>query len=763
MNFTTKLVLLSVGSLLSVTIPLYGLFSYTSGQALEHEIRTRLEEQTAHIMDKLDRMLFERYADMRLMASRIVTYEKINSGLQEITEQLLIHRQNYKSYYSLSFYDEHRIRVADTTGLAIGQRAKPSLWVNQIFDQGVASIGTDISFDPDLGKTVVYFALPVRSDGDFIGAVVARMPVENLYYTVGGLDDQWIHLDLFDETGTVLFSTHDKSSMGQQLFPSPTPEHITARFGKKNFHTVSEEPGYLDFPGNHWVLVAHYPVDEALATVTTLRTKIFLIGFVLLLGVIGVTLWLAHHLIKPILLLKEAAMKLTQGEFHITVPVNSKDEIGQLADAFNQMAKWLNQNTRTLRDREVMLRETQKIACVGGWEFDLLTHKINWTEGVFSIYGLPANQDAPSYEVLTELIHPDDRDLHHNQVVESIIQNKPFDFIYRILRDQEIRYIHARGMTFCNAQEQVIRLYGAVVDITDRQRAEMLLKEYNQRLEQEVTAQTEELATINEELQTQSEELLRKNHLLEEEILKRQQTEQSLIEAKETAEHAKIQAEIANQAKSTFLANMSHELRTPLNGILGYAQILIRDKTITSKQREGLEIIRRSGEYLLTLINDILDLAKIEAGKIEFVPIDFNFDEFIQGINELFYIRAQQKGISFIYQSFSHLPLGVRCDEKRLRQILINLLGNAVKFTEQGGVSFRVGYQGDKFCFQIEDTGIGIAQKDIEKIFQPFQQVGSNTHHKTEGTGLGLSITQKFFEILVMCQDELRLWKIWNA
>ena len=240
--------------------------------------------------------------------------------------------------------------------------------------------------------------------------------------------------------------------------------------------------------------------------------------------------------------------------------------------------------------------------------------------------------------------------------------------------------------------------------------------------------------------------------------------------AEEELKRAKAAADTASRAKSEFLANMSHELRTPLNGILGYAQILQRDKTITPQQQKGLGVIKQCGSHLLTLINDILDLSKIEAQKLELHPTDFDFLTFLCGVSEICRVRAEQKNISFSYQTSQHLPQNLHTDEKRLRQVLINLISNAIKFTDTGGVKFSVELiengastvceleQPDqcftppqcathKIRFLVEDTGIGIPSEQIDKIFIPFEQVGDR-FRKAEGTGLGLAITQKIVAMM---------------
>ncbi len=232
-----------------------------------------------------------------------------------------------------------------------------------------------------------------------------------------------------------------------------------------------------------------------------------------------------------------------------------------------------------------------------------------------------------------------------------------------------------------------------------------------------------------------------------------------LLKMQEQLRLQKEAAEAANQAKSTFLANMSHELRTPLNAILGYAQIL-RQQPLEAHVIDKLHTVQRSGEHLLTLINDILDIAKIEAGKTELFPTEIHFPSFLVGVVDIIRSRAGAKNLRFAFEAMNPLPDGIQADETRLRQVLLNLLGNAVKFTDEGQVTLRVSklqitngeLPANEFAicylrFEVEDTGAGIPSDQLERIFQPFEQVGE-VSRRAEGTGLGLTVSRQLVRLM---------------
>ncbi|AFY44034.1 ATP-binding protein [Nostoc sp. PCC 7107] len=229
-----------------------------------------------------------------------------------------------------------------------------------------------------------------------------------------------------------------------------------------------------------------------------------------------------------------------------------------------------------------------------------------------------------------------------------------------------------------------------------------------------------------------------------------QTLEQKVKERTTELEQAKLLADSANQAKSTFIANMSHELRSPLNAILGFAQIMIRSQTLGREHQENVGIIYRSGEHLLTLINNILDLSKIEAGKTTLNPKKFDLHRLLDDIHDMFHLKAEEKNLQLIMEYDPDLIRYICTDEVKLRQVLINLINNAIKFTQAGGISIRVSTlvaNSSTLHFEIEDSGAGIAEEELGQIFEAFTQSATGKQAQ-EGTGLGLPISRQFVHLM---------------
>lgn len=227
---------------------------------------------------------------------------------------------------------------------------------------------------------------------------------------------------------------------------------------------------------------------------------------------------------------------------------------------------------------------------------------------------------------------------------------------------------------------------------------------------------------------------------LEARVVQLQRQEQALADARDAAE-------AANRAKSVFLANMSHELRTPLNAILGFAQLMERDPALAENHRHELETIHRSGRHLLALINDVLEISRIEAGRTAVHNEDFDLADSLRSIEEMIRVRAELKGLDFTIEHAGRIPRYVYGDAHHLRQVLLNLLGNAVKYTDQGSITLRLAPSADNIHFEVIDSGPGIAPEDQVRIFQAFYQTEAGAA-KGEGSGLGLTISREFVRLM---------------
>lgn len=348
-----------------------------------------------------------------------------------------------------------------------------------------------------------------------------------------------------------------------------------------------------------------------------------------------------------------------------------------------------------VRQSEAHLIEAQRIAKIGSWELDLRTNLVKWSGQTSQIYGLRSSDSTGTFKGFLTLVHPDDLEELHAAQQGALEGTARFDVQHRIvLRDGTEKVVHQIADVKCE-NGVPIALAGTVHDITDRVR----------------------------------------------------------IEAEREHRH---RAEAADRIKSAFLATMSHELRTPLNSIIGFTGILLQELAgpLNGEQRKQLEMVRTSSRHLLALVNDVLDISKIEAEQLVIARLPFDLQRSIQKVLALVAPQAREKGLEMQVSLSPDLGQALG-DERRFEQILLNLLSNAIKFTEHGAVGLQAQSHScdavtgrPTLSVRIYDTGPGIKATDLEHIFEPFRQIDSGLARKHEGTGLGLAICRRLAELM---------------
>ncbi len=413
--------------------------------------------------------------------------------------------------------------------------------------------------------------------------------------------------------------------------------------------------------------------------------------------------------LKPINNLIHGAERIAQGNLDELVKQTSKDEFGTLTNSFNDMMLNLKKSiiksnsamdklqelNKTLedrvRERTARLELAQKIAHMGHLDYEINQSFIEASKEIYSIFDIPLNERITRYR-LFKSVFLDDRPALLLAYRNLIRQNKPFELELRIIRrDGRIRTINVNVQQ--SSQKPSNYLFGIVQDITERKQAE-------------------------------------------------QSAHQASLD--------KVNAESANKAKSAFLANMSHEIRTPLTAIIGFAEELIRNRDHADSLHDSLSTILNNGRHLLHVINEILDLSKIESDKLSVEKLPTNLLDILDDVSMTSRFQAEAKGLKFAINYQFPLPAMIDTDPVRLKQILFNLTSNAIKFTEAGHVFVNVSLNADtdRLCFTIVDTGIGIAQDKLKQLFTPFTQADSSTTRRYGGTGLGLYISKQLVEML---------------
>ncbi|MEH2322196.1 MAG: ATP-binding protein [Nostoc sp.] len=563
-----------------------------------------------------------------------------------------------------------------------------------------------------------------------------------------------------------------------------TTESLIKRFGSLKFVGEKQQLSFTadgmryfvqvknwrDELGLDWLIVAVIPEGEFMEQINANTHITILLCLVAFLVATRIGILTSRWVIKPILQLNTSAKKIAKGEWEKILEIQRSDELGELAKSFETMAKQLQVSFNTLEAKNAEMqvlnealshsqsRLTQFLEAmpIGVFIVDAegkpyYTNKIGQQilgQGAMAKVSSELSEVYQAYLAGTDQLYPSDR----LPILRALLGESTR------IDDMEIRHfdksipIEVLGKPIYDKSGNLTFAIATFFDITQRKQAENLLAEYNRTLEAQVKKRTEEFQQAIEQLQITQQELI--------------QSQKIAAQEQQAAIREAARSTAANLAKSEFLANMSHELRTPLNAILGFSQVMSRDYSLSGEHQENLAIINRAGEHLLNLINDILEMSKIEAGRITLNKSSFNLINVLKKLEEMQHASAASKNLELVFEYAQNIPKYIDTDENKLCQVLLNLLGNAIKFTNTGRVTLRVrlgaggwetGEQGEMseenllhpphLFFEVQDTGCGIFPQEIDLLFEAFEQTEIGRKSQ-QGTGLGLAISRKYVQLM---------------
>jgi len=466
------------------------------------------------------------------------------------------------------------------------------------------------------------------------------------------------------------------------------------------------------------------------------ETTIYMLLFIgmMLCGVVLTTgslqLMLSRLVLKPLETLKNGITNLQSGRLGERVHLEGDDEIGSLAKAFNEMSAKLQVQQASLRESEQLYRTIYENAAEGICQTAGDGRFLDMNKAMARILGYASPEEAMANikAIQDQLYANPDQRRQIKLLLRERGQAQGFEACFR-RRDGELIWVLVNANAVFDARGEIARIDALVSDITQRKQAEEEIRNYRDRLERLVEERTAELSARNDELA--------------EEIEQRKKVQAELQKAKQEAEDA-------SQAKSRFLATMSHEIRTPMNAILGMSEMLM-DTELTQEQKSYVDVFRSAGKGLMSLLNDILDLSRVESGQLVLDKTDFDLRRLIQEVMDFASPMARSKSLDLRLEIDEQAAVKVHGDPARLRQVLNNLLGNAIKFTSSGHVTLEVKPApggGGTHLFTVSDTGIGIAPDKLNDIFESFTQADSSITREFGGTGLGLAISRWLVQLM---------------